>query len=118
MSGQSYEEELAAALSGAVIDSSVEVDPDEVIDDKYDHDMIQVLVKTLSGQTITVEVKSNGKVSELQQKISDKSGISQLEQRLIYGGKQLDPDQPISAYNIVEGSMVNLVLRLRGGGRK
>ncbi len=76
---------------------------------------IQITVKTLNGQTIAMEINPLSPVSVLQEKISAKLGIAPSEQRLIFSGKQLDPIQPLSAYNIQENSMITLVLRLKGG---
>jgi len=76
---------------------------------------IQVIVKTLSGRTIAIEINPGGPVSALKEKIHTKLGISPVEQRLIFSGKQLDSMQPLSAYGVEEGSMITLVLRLRGG---
>ena len=78
-------------------------------------DYIQITVKTLSGQTIAIEINPGGPVSALKEKIHTKLGISPVEQRLIFSGKQLDSMQPLSAYGVEEGSMITLVLRLRGG---
>lgn len=44
-----------------------------------------------------------------------KKGLSSLEQRLVYGGKQLEDGKTLSDYNIQEESTVDLLWRLRGG---
>lgn len=76
---------------------------------------IQITVKTISGQTIAIELDPTGPVSMLMEKIRVKLGVSPAEQRLIFSGKQLDPIQPLNAYDVEEGSCITLVLRLRGG---
>jgi len=55
-------------------------------------------------------------ISELKDLIQEKESIPPDQQRLIFAGKQLEDGKVLDEYSIGAKSVLNLVLRLRGGG--
>ena len=47
--------------------------------------------------------------------VHDKDGLLVHEMRLIFGGKQLEPDRMLAEYDVQKGSTLHLVFRLSGG---
>lgn len=52
---------------------------------------------------------------KIKERVEEKEGIPPPQQRLIFGGKQMNDDKAISEYNVEGGSVLHLVLALRGG---
>ena len=48
--------------------------------------------------------------------MEEKEGIPPQQQRLIYSGKQMNDEKTAADYKILGGSVLHLVLALRGGG--
>jgi len=76
---------------------------------------MRIKVKTLTGKEIDLDVEPEYKISNVKEQVEEKEGIPPAQQRLIFGGKQMDDEKDVASYNLEAGATLHLVLALRGG---
>ncbi|XP_025798259.1 NEDD8-like [Panicum hallii] len=77
----------------------------------------RIKVKTLTGREIDVDVEPTDPVGRIKERVEEQEGIPPEQQRLIFGGKQLADGKTVRESNVTAGSVIHLVLALRGGRR-
>lgn len=78
---------------------------------------MQIFVKTLTGPVHSVVCTEDDTIQMVKEQLEKKyeEGMPPNQQRLIYGGKNLDDDRTLRDYNIIHNTTLHIVLRLRGG---
>jgi ubiquitin len=76
---------------------------------------VQIFVKTITGKTITLEVKFSDTIDDVTVGIQDREGIPSNLQRIIFEGKQLEGGRTLADCGVQEESTLHSVLRLQGG---
>ncbi|EDR12624.1 uncharacterized protein LACBIDRAFT_245841 [Laccaria bicolor S238N-H82] len=74
-----------------------------------------IKVKTLTGKEIELDIDADDKITRIKEKVEEQSGVPPPQQRLIFSGRQMCDDKTAKELNIVAGSVLHLVLALRGG---
>lgn len=72
------------------------------------------MIKTLSGNTFSIKSKPSAYVHEVKTLIHDEEDIPQDMQRLVYNGKKLEDGKKLEEYQMKDGTILHLVLALRG----
>lgn len=62
-----------------------------------------------------MDIEPSDTIERIKERVEEKEGIPPVQQRLIYAGKALTDDKEAREYNIEGGSVLHLVLALRGG---
>ena len=76
-----------------------------------------IKVKTLIGKEIEIDIEPTDKVERIKEQVEEKEGIPPPQQRLIFAGKQRNDEKTAQDYKVTGGSVLHLVLALRGGSR-
>ena len=77
---------------------------------------MQINVKLLRGENLTVEVEPGLTILEVKEMIEFLTEIDPDEMRLLFCGRQLDDDRTLWDCNILKESTLQMVQRLTGGG--
>ena len=72
---------------------------------------MKIFIKPFNGKTLAIEVGESDTVRNVKAKIEDKKGTECELQRLVYAGKQLEDDRPLSDYLIHKEATLNMILR-------
>jgi len=80
------------------------------------HVYYRVLVRSLNGKALDLMLQPDDTISDIKYAIFSKEGIPPEQQRLTFQGKNLADGRSIFDYNIGNGSVIYLVLAMKGGG--
>ncbi|XP_048842680.1 polyubiquitin-like [Brienomyrus brachyistius] len=76
---------------------------------------IQVFLKREKDAMHTYEIAPGETVLEFKKKVFNKEHVPVDQQRLIYGGRQMEDHKKLEDYGVKKQSTIFLTLRLRGG---
>ena len=82
------------------------------------NDRMLIKVKTLTGKEIEIDIEPTDRVERIKERVEEKEGIPPPQQRLIFSGKQMNDEKTASDYKVTGGSVLHLVLALRGGNQQ
>ena len=76
---------------------------------------MEIGVKTLTGSFHRIRCATDATIFSIKNEISLHLEVPIQQQRLVFGGRQLEDIQSVHNYGITPGSVLHLVYRLRGG---
>ena len=76
---------------------------------------LMIKVRTLTGKEIEIDIEPTDTTERIKERVEEKEGIPPVQQRLIFAGKQMGEGKTAKDYNIEGGTVLHLVLALRGG---
>jgi len=79
---------------------------------------MQIFVKSLAGNTVTLNVHQDTLVADVKGMIQAREGIASGLQRLSFAGKPLQDNHDLSLYGVTSEATLHLNAELLGGGKK
>ncbi|EOD32550.1 hypothetical protein EMIHUDRAFT_72001, partial [Emiliania huxleyi CCMP1516] len=76
---------------------------------------VQIFVKTLQGQTVTLDVSLDASVAAVYQALQDKQCLPACQLRLIFSSKEMNPARltlTLRWYGVTRESTLHVLLRL------
>jgi len=70
-----------------------------------------IYIQKLNGETFEIMVRGTGTISDVKDKIQEKKGIPPGQQRLIFGGRQMEDYRALQDYNVQRSTTLRLVLK-------
>ena len=78
---------------------------------------LQIKIRELTGNLITLDVETTDTIDNVKTKIMEDTEIPIVLQRLLFENKDLKDECKLSDYNIKNGSIIAITIKLRGGGK-
>ena len=76
---------------------------------------MRIFIKSLNGNSITVDVKPSDTIKSLKSKVFNKLQVPPDNQRLLYSSSQLEDKMTIADYGIEANATIHFVVRFPGG---
>ena len=76
---------------------------------------MQLLVKTVSGRTLALEVQPSETVEDVKMMLQEKENVDADHQRLVFAGKELEDSQIIGSYAIAGEATLEMLFKMAGG---
>lgn len=72
---------------------------------------MQIIIKTMAGDTITLDSEPSETIEDIKQKIKEKLGIKVYRQGLVIAGKGTDNSMTLCDYGVKNGTLIHLYVK-------